>query len=184
MNVDKWEMNDMGIYRRVVPKVILPPELPFVHDLRSEGFTLVEDTPYVGGLRLASKSILKKGEARIEWGALSDDTWNKVMARIVQKGQPAGQRQAEALLCRPDLIPRMWEPINKYEQIDFPGTVWVDDKGVRRIPSILWEDDNPDCYAPWDSTAPRWDPKKTHWEFRWHEENIRWYSWGQVAYLL
>ncbi|OHA52037.1 MAG: hypothetical protein A3A97_00615 [Candidatus Terrybacteria bacterium RIFCSPLOWO2_01_FULL_40_23] len=104
--------------------------LGFARDMAKEtGWTLLEDVSEPSEIAISSLELvtfLNRGESHV-----SGDTLRN---RAKENGANFGQRQAEYLLERQDEIPKEWRDF----YLVFPGTVWRDSRGRRRVPSLNW----------------------------------------------
>lgn len=101
----------------------------FVHDKTKDGWTLIENTPRritsVRGLELVP--FLEKDESYVNGEEM-------VRRARVELDANYGQEDTEYVLARQDEIP---EEFRSYCLV-FPGTVWRDAYGYRRVPYLIW----------------------------------------------
>ncbi len=111
--------------------VSVAPSIPtFSRDMRKEGWTLPEPGPRRSINSIADLepvSFLKKGENYINGEEMVQRARKEFNVNF-------GQEDAEWVLANQHLIPKEWR--NYY--LVFPGTVWRDRSGDRRVSCLDW----------------------------------------------
>ncbi len=116
------------------PKSIISVGSTFTRDMRSERWTLLEDTLVCGAesfnvAALETVSFLRDGERTINGEEMKN--------RAKDRGASLGQRHAEARLANQHLIPTEF----RQYYLVFTGTVWQNRVGYRRVPYLGWGGD-------------------------------------------
>ena len=101
---------------------------PLRHDKTSEGYTLLENTPFDG------RGFVPEILTAVVPGVLSVDG-DTMRNRAMRLGACLGQHYAEYLMDHQDLLSKS---LREECRLVFPGTVWQDAAGDLFIPSLHW----------------------------------------------
>jgi len=102
-----------------------------ISDKTQEGWKLLEDVPFNGeGFSFELVNFMQSGEVLI--------SGNQVRERAIKINANLGQGHAEYLVMHQGLIPKRWRGEH---QLVFPGTVWLDQDGHKRVPFLRWGTD-------------------------------------------
>ncbi len=108
--------------------ITVNPEKSFVRDMAKESnWKLLSDAEYKAGTTTYELAeFLKQGESYVKGDVMA--------GRAKEIGADLGQKHAEFLLENQNLIP---EDYRKFYLV-FPGTIWRDSGGGRRVPYLGW----------------------------------------------
>jgi len=107
--------------------VIFDSAKPFLRDMTKEGWKLLQDVHYEAGeVQLELKELLKPGETSVKGDVMAE--------RAKELNANFGQKHAEYLWENQHLIPVEFRKF----YLTFPGTVWRDLHGDRRVLYLLW----------------------------------------------
>lgn len=117
----------------------------FKYDKTTDGWKLLKDVPMTKSFsikKLELISFLKEDESKING--------EEMVKRSKEMNCVFGQSEAEYLLENQKDIPLEWQ---KYYLI-FPGTIWQDPNGYRRVPYLYWYGDR--WYLDFHWLGPDW----------------------------
>ena len=107
--------------------VFINPAKLFLRDMTKEGWELLQDVKYKAGeVQLKLVEFFKPGESSVRGDVMAE--------RAKELGANLGQKHAEFLLENQHLIPVKFRKF----YLTFPGTVWRDLHGDRRVLYLLW----------------------------------------------
>ncbi|MDO8466913.1 MAG: hypothetical protein Q7S83_02105 [bacterium] len=109
---------------------VITADKPFARDMRERGWKLKRDVEVEHDLVVMDICGFHHPEEGLIHG-------NRMAIRALELDANLGQRHAEALLERQNFIPHSWT--NFY--LIFPGTVWNDPQGKRRVPFLGYNSD-------------------------------------------
>jgi len=112
--------------------IMIDPAKLFTRDMKRENnWKLESDLEYQAGeeVTLELCEFLKPGESCVKGTVMAE--------RAKELGANLGQKHAETLLENQHLTPKEWRSF----YFVFPGTVWRDSYGGRRVPYLFWFDE-------------------------------------------